>query len=92
MAGWEGLSKGTQDVYVNLGTRNDSVIIKIKTKHLVKAIRESQFVGYDDGAPYRWLMFEYERRKTQRTWLLGIAGLIVTAFGVVVAAFSIQGG
>ncbi|ELV8853681.1 hypothetical protein QNE68_003929 [Vibrio fluvialis] len=88
MSGWEGLSKGTQDVYVNLGTRNDKVIRKIKTEHLVKAIRESQFVGYDNGAPYNWLMFEYERRKSQRNWILGIAAIVVAAFGVIATALA----
>lgn len=84
MAEWDGLSKDVQDVYINLGTRNHKTIKKIKTSHLVNAIRESQFVGYDHGSPYNWLIFEYERRKSQRNWVLGVGALLVAAAGVLV--------
>ncbi|WP_350979149.1 hypothetical protein [Shewanella sp. AC34-MNA-CIBAN-0136] len=84
MAEWDGLSEDVKDVYVNLGTRNHKTISKIKTSRLVNAIRESQFVGYDGGSPYKWLMFEYERRKSQKNWILGIGALIVAAAGVLV--------
>lgn len=83
---WGGLSKSTQDVYINLGTRNHDVIKKIKTRRLIKAIRESQFVGYDNGAPYKWLMFEYDRRKSQRSWILGVAGVVIAVAGVIASS------
>lgn len=86
MPNWEGLSSDVQDVYINLGTRNNKTIKKIKTARLIKAIRESQFVGYDKETPYSWLIFEYERRKTERNWLLGVSVAIITAIGIAVAA------
>lgn len=79
MASWEGLSSDAQDVYINLGTRNHKTIKKIKTSRLINAIRESQFVGYDKASPYNWLIFEYERRKTQRNWILGVVVAVITA-------------
>jgi len=84
MAEWDGLSEDAKDVYVNLGTRNRKTISKIKTARLINAIRESQFVGYDNSTPYKWLMFEYERRKGHRNWILGLCTIIVAAAGVLV--------
>ncbi|MDN3519629.1 hypothetical protein QWY84_18635 [Aquisalimonas lutea] len=86
MANWEGLTSDAQDVYVNLGTRNHEIIRKIETRRLVNAIRESQFVGYDKASPYNWLVFEYERRKTQRNWILGVVAVVVAAGSVVATA------
>ncbi|MCG9559651.1 hypothetical protein QX216_22280 [Vibrio parahaemolyticus] len=83
MSGWESLSEGTQDVFRDLGTRNPKVISKISTARLTKAIREAQFYGYDDCSPFNWLIFEYERRKTQRNWTLAIVGLIIAIVGII---------
>ena len=91
MGAWESLSERTQDIYRDLGTRNPKVIKKLKTKHLENAIRESQFVGYDNGSPFSWLMFEYERRKNQRNWWLGFAAVVVAIIGVIVAVLSLIG-
>lgn len=88
MASWEGLSSDAQDVYINLGTRNHKTIKKIKTSRLINAIRESQFVGYDKASPYNWLIFEYERRKTQRNWILGVVVAVITAGGLIVTAIA----
>lgn len=88
MSAWESLSEKTQDIYRELGTRNPQIIKKLKIKHLESAIRESQFVGYDDGGAYNWLIFEYERRTTQRNWKLGSAAVVVAVIGVVVTVFS----
>ncbi|MEH6567076.1 MAG: hypothetical protein V7756_17270 [Halopseudomonas sp.] len=88
MPNWEGLSSDAQDVYINLGTRNDKTIKKIKTARLINAIRESQFVGYDKETPYNWLIFEYERRKTQRNWLLGVSAAVITVAGILVTALA----
>lgn len=82
MSGWESLNEGTQDVFRDLGTRNPKVIKKISTRRLIRAIRDAQFYGYDDCSPYNWLIFEYERRKTQRNWTLAIIGLIVAVIGI----------
>ncbi len=84
MPEWDGLSEDTKDVYVNLGTRDHKTINKIKTKRLITAIRESQFVGYDSRAPYKWLMFEYERRKSQRNGIIAVAAVVVAAAGILV--------
>ena len=88
MANWEGVSADAQGVYVNLGTRNHKTIKKIKTSRLINAIRESQFVGYDNASAYNWLVFEYERRKTQRNWGLGIVAAIIAGAGVLITAFA----
>ena len=88
MSNWEVLSADAQEVYVNLGTRNHKTIKKIKISRLINAIRESQFVGYDNASPYDWLVFEYDRRKMQRNWILGIVAAIITGAGVLVMAFA----
>ncbi|WP_048306802.1 hypothetical protein [Halomonas sp. PR-M31] len=88
MAEGENLSADAQDAYVNLGTRNHKTIKKIKTRRLINAIRESQFVGYDKTPPYNWLMFEYDRRKTQRNWILGVVAAILAGAGVLITAFA----
>lgn len=85
MPAWESLSDRTQDIYRDLGTRNPKVIKKLKTRHLESAIRESQFVGYDDGSPFNWLMFEYERRKSQRNCWIGFAAVVIGIVSVIVA-------
>lgn len=89
MPAWESLSERTQDIYRELGTRNPKIIKKLKTKHLESAIRESQFVGYDNGGAYDWLIFEYDRRKSQKNWWLGFAGVMVGVIGVIVAIISL---
>ena len=89
MPAWESLSEQTQDIYRELGTRNPKIINKLKTEHLESAIRESQFVGYDDGGAYDWLIFEYERRKSQKNWWLGFTGVMVGIVGVLVAVIAL---
>lgn len=83
MSGWEDLSEESQDIFRDLGTRNPKVIGKISTARLTKAIREAQFYSYDDCPPFNWLMFEYERRKTKKNWVLAIIGLIITVIGII---------
>lgn len=78
MSEWENLSEQTQEVYRQLGTRDERQINKIKSSHIRKAIRESMFVGYSDNSPYEWLKFEYDRRNKRRAAIVGIISILVT--------------
>ncbi|MGF1845386.1 hypothetical protein L4C39_19795 [Vibrio clamense] len=84
MSAWENLSEQTQDVYRQLGTRNEKEIDKIKSSHIRKAIRESMFVGYDDSSPYEWLKFEYDRRNKRLVAIVGIGSIVATIIGLLV--------
>ncbi|WP_439834511.1 hypothetical protein [Aeromonas enteropelogenes] len=82
MSAWEHLSEQTKDVYRQLGTRNEKEINKIKSSHIRKAIRESMFVGYDEGSPYEWLKFEYERRNKRLAAIVGFGSIVATIVGL----------
>ncbi|WP_299260622.1 hypothetical protein [uncultured Kushneria sp.] len=82
MSAWEHLGETSKNVYRQLGTRDPKAIRRLKTKDLESTIRESQFVGYSDGAPFDWLIFEYNRRNQQKNKRLIIAGICVSILSI----------
>jgi len=88
MSEWDSLSEKTQNVYSLLGTRDESEIKSIKTRHLVTAIRESKMVGYDDFGTYEWLLFEYDKRKERRNHIVAIIVMVST---VIIAVMTVVG-
>lgn len=77
---WERLSAKVQDVFRQLGTRSHKAIKKIKTQHLIDAIRESKMMGYDDTGPYKMLEHEVGRRDSHKKYIIAlVVGVVATA-------------
>tara|TARA_R110001583_G_scaffold153929_2_gene305616 strand:+ start:1240 stop:1527 length:288 start_codon:yes stop_codon:yes gene_type:complete len=84
---WDMLSEKVKNVYFQLGTRNQKEINKLKTQHLIDAVRESKMFGYDDNGPYKMLEHEVERRDSSKKWKLAIIATVVAVAGLLIKLF-----
>ncbi len=84
---WDYLSEKGKNVYVQLGTRCQKTINKLKTQDLIDTVRESKMVGYDEGGPYKMLEHELERRDSNKKWYLAIIAVVVTVTGILINIF-----
>jgi len=85
---WEMLSEKAQNVYRQLGTRNQKLINKLKTQHLIDSVRESKMFGYDDNGPYKMLEHEVDRRDSNKKWILAVVATVIAVSGLLIKLFS----
>ena len=82
---WEYLSDQTKNVYFQLGTRDPSMIKKLKQTELVKAAYESKLHGYDSSSAFQVLEYELSLRRERVTEVRSWIAISIAAIALVIS-------